>query len=118
MSTNHADLSDTSATGDPDYDGMSNQAEYAFGLDPCSGASCNPIKTPLDKGTGTFSYTRRAGSGYTCRVWTSSDLVTAWVEDAAALQHLDSTLGDFETVTLSASKPLAAPTLFMRVSAE
>jgi len=120
ISANYPGLSDKSAAGDPSHSGMSNQAKYAFGLDPSSGASCNPIKTPLNKSTGTFTYTRRVGTGYTYRVWTSTDLVSAWTEDAAAVQHVDSTAGDVETVTvtLSASTPLAAQKLFMRVSAE
>ena len=46
--------------GDNDGDGLSNFKEYAFGLNPTSGASCNPISQPLDKGTGMFKYTRRA----------------------------------------------------------
>ncbi|MCB1134222.1 MAG: autotransporter-associated beta strand repeat-containing protein, partial [Verrucomicrobiae bacterium] len=45
--------------GDLDNDGLTNFEEYAFGLVPNSGASVNPIAVPLDKGTGTFSYTRR-----------------------------------------------------------
>jgi len=120
ISTHYPGLSDKSAAGDPDGDGMSNKAEYAFGLDPSSGASCNPIKTPLDKTTGTFSYTRRVGTGYTYRVWTSTDLVSPWTEDTTAVQNVDSTAGDVETVTvtLSGFKPLAAQELFMRVSAE
>ena len=44
---------------DPDHDGMTNQQEYAFGLDPSSGSSANPIKEPLDKTTGRFTYSRR-----------------------------------------------------------
>jgi len=120
ISTNYPGLSDKTAAGDPDGDGMTNQAEYAFGLDPSSGSSCNPIVKALDKTTGTFSYTRRVGTGYTYRVWTSIDLVSPWTEDTAAVQHIDSTVVDIETVTvtLSASKPLAATKLFMRVTAE
>ncbi|MEI6604978.1 MAG: Ig-like domain repeat protein [Verrucomicrobiota bacterium] len=120
ISTNYPGLSDNSATGDPDGDGMSNKGEYAFGLDPSNGTSCNPIKTPLDKTSGTFTYTRRVGTGYTYRVWTSTELVTGWTEDTGATEVNVSTVGDVQSVTvkLSASTPLAASKLFMRVSAE
>lgn len=54
--------SDTTATGDPDHDGLTNQQEYAFGLIPNSGSSVNPIKSLLNKATGQFIYTRRKPS--------------------------------------------------------
>ena len=71
---------------DLDGDGVKNQAEYAFGLIPNSGASVNPITSPLNKTTGKFSYTRRAtpaSTGLTYTVWTSVDLVT-WTLDSTA----------------------------------
>ena len=117
-------FNDTDPTHDPDGDGMTNQQEYAFGLDPTKGASNNPVTVPLDKTTGTFSYTRRATPATTnlvYRVWTSTDLVSPWVEDVAADQHVDSTSAGVETVTVTLSelpKPLAATKLFMRVTAE
>ncbi|MCX6879087.1 MAG: carboxypeptidase-like regulatory domain-containing protein, partial [Verrucomicrobia bacterium] len=40
---------------DPDRDGMTNQEEFAFGLDPSLGTSVNPITAPLDRATGKFS---------------------------------------------------------------
>ena len=40
---------------DPDHDGLTNQQEYAFGLDPTSGASCNPITAAVDASTGKFT---------------------------------------------------------------
>jgi autotransporter-associated beta strand protein len=45
---------------DDDGDGLSNHKEYAFGLNPTSGASASPISQQLDKTTGMFKYTRRA----------------------------------------------------------
>lgn len=119
----YPDLSDKTPTGDPDGDGMSNHAEYAFGLDPSSGSSCSPIKTLLDKTTGTFIYTRRATPATTLlvyKVWTSEDLVSPWTEDVDATEIVTGLVGDVQTVevTLSAAKPLAASKLFMRVTAE
>ena len=55
-----AAFSDTDPTHDPDGDGLTNQQEYAFGLDPTTGASVNPITVQLNKASGLFSYTRRA----------------------------------------------------------
>ena len=67
-------LTDKTPTGDPDGDGLTNQQEFAFGLDPTTGASVNPC-TPL-RGT-QFSYTRRATSGLSYTVEYSTDL-TNW----------------------------------------
>jgi autotransporter-associated beta strand protein len=103
---------------DADGDGMSNLQEYAFGLSPVSGASVNPISDKLSKATGLFSYTRRATTGLTYTVSTSTDLVT-WTLDAAATQTVTSTALGIETVkvTLSAAVPLTATKIFVRVKA-
>jgi len=47
---------------DDDRDGMTNFAEYAFGLNPNSPMSVNPISAPLDSTTGLLKYTRRKPS--------------------------------------------------------
>ena len=65
------DLTDPAA--DLDGDGMTNQQEYAFGLNPTTGSSVSPV-TPL---IGTqFTYTRRAASGLIYTVEYSADLTT------------------------------------------
>ena len=70
---------------DNDNDGLSNQQEFAFGLSPISGSSVNPILVQLDKGAGTFTYQRRAGTGLTYKILTSTTLQAgSWTEDAAA----------------------------------
>jgi autotransporter-associated beta strand protein len=51
-------FTDTAATHDPDHDGLDNQTEYAFGLDPTQGTGTSPITAPA-KPAGTFTYTRR-----------------------------------------------------------
>ncbi len=114
---------DTSPTGDPDNDGLLNQDEYAFGLDPTSGASVSPITLGLNKTAGTFTYTRRddALTALTYKVWTSVDLAV-WTEDTGATQN-DSAGPNGQgvepvVVKLSASAPLTAPKLFVRVAAE
>jgi hypothetical protein len=108
-------------TGDPDRDGQDNASEYAFGLNPSSGSSLNPIAVPLNKATGKFSYTRRTQSltGLTYKVFTSTTLAT-WVQDTGATVNVSGPVADVETVeiTLSAAAPLAAPRLFIRVVAE
>jgi autotransporter-associated beta strand protein len=107
-------------TADPDHDGLTNQQEFAFGLIPNSGASVNPILVPLNKATGTFSYQRRASSGLTYKILTSTDLLT-WPEDSGANQSAGAVDGNGNqtvTVTLSGTTPLTAPKLFIRVSAE
>ena len=114
-----ADVSNPAA--DNDGDGLTNQQEYAFGLNPTLGSSVNPITVPLNKTTGMFTYTRRATpltTGLTYTVQTSTDLV-AWPTDATATQTVTGTVGDVQTVdvTLSGAIPLTAPSIFVRVKA-
>ena len=49
-------------TGDDDRDGLPNNDEYAFGLDPTSGDSNSPFLTTPTPTSGMFSYTRRDSS--------------------------------------------------------
>jgi len=107
---------------DDDNDGLSNGQEYAFGLLPNSGASVNPIAVPLDKSTGTFSYTRRdaALAPLNYSVWYSTDLAV-WTEDSGATEGVPVLNGNVETVpvTLSAlpGNPLPGK-LFIQVRAD
>ena len=105
------DLAPGSETDDADNDGLTNEEEYAFGLIPNSGASVNPIAVPLDKTTGTFSYTRRDSSltGLTYSVWFSENL-TNWTEDTGALEGAAVLNGEVETVPVTLS-PLAGDPL-------
>ncbi|MDB4541358.1 hypothetical protein N9192_00515 [Akkermansiaceae bacterium] len=110
----------TSGIDDYDGDGRSNFYEYSFGLDPLSASSFEPITVPLDKGTGTFSYTRRTQSlsGLSYQVFTSTSLITgSWAIDTQATVEVSSLANGIETVTvtLSAPAPLTAPKLFVRV---
>lgn len=106
-------------TEDDDSDGMNNQAEYAFGLNPKRG-SASPVTQPPSKVTGQLSYTRRKPSltKLTYKVWTSANLGT-WIEDFAAVQA-PTDVGDNQNVvvTLSGPKPLTAAKLFVRITAE
>ena len=105
-------------SADADHDGMSNFQEYAFGLNPESGKSVNPISVPFNKATGTFSYTRTANTGLTYTVWHSADLET-WTSTGATQGTAVDDGGGVETVpvTLDASL-LTAPKLFVRVQAQ
>lgn len=53
---------DTSPNGDPDGDGLTNFAEYAFGLRPDSGASSQAVTTFPNRATGLLGYRRRNSS--------------------------------------------------------
>jgi hypothetical protein len=90
---------------DDDNDGLSNLEEYAFGLLPDSGASVNPIAVPLDKATGSFSYTRRDATltPLSYSVWFSTDL-SAWTEDTNAIEDVPVLNGQVETVPVTLSE--------------
>ncbi len=104
---------------DDDNDGLTNHEEYAFGTDPTGGSSVNPIAVPLDKSTGTFSYTRRqqALTGLSYSVWYSTDLAV-WSEDTGAIQGTPTLNGEVETVPVTISPALLTnPKLFIQVRA-
>ncbi|MEI6605157.1 MAG: DUF2341 domain-containing protein, partial [Verrucomicrobiota bacterium] len=107
---------DVSLTGDPDHDGMSNFAEFAFGLDPASGASSNPIRGPFDKTTGTFTYTRNS-TGLTYSVWTSSDM-QIWTEDKGATQTAGTQVGLITPIAVRLSTIPSSDRFFVRVQAQ
>ena len=112
-----ADVSNPAA--DYDGDGMTNFQEYAFGLNPTSGVSCNPITQLPDPLTGVFKYTRRATpatTGVTYTVLTSSNLVS-WVPDAGSVPESFTTDGNVETVTFTLSNTPMFGKLFVRVEA-
>jgi hypothetical protein len=123
--TSISGFTDTDPTHDPDGDGMTNQQEFAFGLDPTKGSSNNPIVVPLDKTAGTFSYTRldpltasTGPTGLTYKIYTSPDLQT-WTLDAGATQDASPLDYDVQIVQVTLSGlPLTAPKLFVRVAAE
>lgn len=112
-----ADLADPQA--DLDGDGMTNDDERIFGLDPTSGIAPNPITVPLSATAGTFTYTRRddALTGKQFTVWTSGDL-NSWTEDESAVQTAATPVDGIETVTVTLSPGLTSATkLFVRVVA-
>lgn len=113
-------LSDGSENEDLDNDGLTNFQEYAFGLAADSGSSVDPIIVPLDKTTGTFSYTRRLQSltGLSYTVWTSTDLVN-WTQDIGAVQDAAISSEDIETVDVTLTQSLLTnPALFIQVRAQ
>jgi autotransporter-associated beta strand protein len=110
---------DTTATGDPDGDGLTNEEEYAFGLNPTLGSSANPIVAPLDPVTGNFQYTRRATpatTGLTYTVLTSTTLA-GWTAGGATETGF-TTSGNIQTVTVNVTAPPVGGKLFVRVEAE
>ena len=113
---------DLSPTGEPDGDGMTNQQEYAFGLDPTSGSSVNPISQQLDKTSGAFKYTRRKTSGLTYSYESSTTLSDPWAvfESVPPLPDPVSISDTVEeiTVTVPAALINANSTLFLRVKAQ
>jgi fibronectin-binding autotransporter adhesin len=106
---------------DDDGDGLTNFQEYAFGLDPKSGSSVNPITQPLDKTAGVFKYTRRAtpattGVSYTYE--SSTTLSGAWDPVTPALTPTTNGGSPVEEITVTLpGTPLTAPKFFIRVKA-
>jgi len=112
-----APFTDTAPGSDPDRDGLSNREEHAFGLNPTSPSSANPVVLPLDQKTGRFRYTRRATSGLGYKVFTSTSL-QSWEHDAGATEVLVTTRGKVETVTVQLSATPTNGRLFVRVHAQ
>jgi len=108
-------LTDKTPTGDPDGDGMTNFQEFAFGLDPTTGASCNPV-TPLIGNQ--FTYTRDVDSGLNYAVEFSTDLA-GWAM-AASTDDGGSTpdANGVQIVTVTVGNPPVNGKLFVRVRAE
>ena len=106
---------------DPDGDGMTNFQEFAFGLNPNSGASVNPVTVPPHKDTGKFRYTRGATTGLTYTVWTSTNLAN-WDGPAAVTEEVvvppDANQVETVEVTLTGYSPPPGGNLFVRVKAQ
>ncbi|MDP0491873.1 MAG: autotransporter-associated beta strand repeat-containing protein [Verrucomicrobiota bacterium JB023] len=114
-------VGDATPTGDPDGDGLTNEAEYAFGLDPGSALSRSAFSSPIDPTSGSVSYTRRDPSltGLSYLVQTSPDLLT-WTTDSGAIQAVTSTEGDNQTVTITLSSEVTGGSdpLFIQLLAQ
>jgi len=97
---------------------LPNADEYAFGLNPTSGASVTPITTPLSA-TGQFTYTRRDPTltGLTYTIETSTDMAT-WTPDPGATQTVAGTAGDVQTVDVTVTAAPVNGKLFVRAVAE
>ena len=109
--------------GDPaadlDGDGLKNDLEYAFGLDPTKGDSVNPISIPLDKASGLVKYTRRKQSlaNLTYTYESSTTLAGTWLSFVADSETSNN--GDpVEEITVEVPDSLLThPALFIRVKA-
>ncbi|MCX6873316.1 MAG: immunoglobulin domain-containing protein [Verrucomicrobia bacterium] len=113
---------DKTPTGDPDGDGMNNQQEFAFGLDPRFGSSVNPLTQQLNQATGTFKYTRTKASGLSYVYQYSTTLSEPWdaFESETPLPDSVSISDTVEEVTVTVPAALlnANSRLFVRVAAQ
>lgn len=103
---------------DDDGDGVNNFQEFAFGLDPTSGASSNPIIDTADLANGFFTYTRRAGSGLTYTVWASQDLLDWGVEPVVVNEEVGEPVDGVESVIVELISPPTEASFFIRVKAD
>jgi hypothetical protein len=110
----------TDPNSDYDGDGLSNDYERVWGLNPTNSASKNPFTISSSLATGSFSYTRRdsALTGLNYTVWTSTNLVN-WVQDTGAIQTPGAAVGGVQTVAVTVSPALLAqkPCLYIRMLA-
>jgi hypothetical protein len=107
----------TNPNSDLDGDGLSNDYERIWGLNPTSALSRNPFRFNASLKSGTFSYTRRtpALTGLNYSVWTSTDLLN-WTQDTGAIQNPGIAVNQVETVAVTLSPGLVAgPRLFIRM---
>jgi hypothetical protein len=101
-----------------DGDGLTNFEEFAFGLDPTSGTSVNPI-TNTSARVSQFTYTRNANSGLTYTIWTSVNLIE-WDEAEASVQEpgeADEFTG-VQSVLVEVNPMPDGTNVFVRVKAE
>lgn len=105
---------------DLDGDGMSNEHERIWGLDPTSNLSRNPLLSISGLKSGSFSYTRRnrALTGLNYSVWTSTNLKD-WTEDTGAEQTpgVSGSNGAETVETVLSPELLQNPNLFLRMRA-
>lgn len=113
----------TADSEDFDRDGITNGAEWAFGLNPTKGSSVSPI-TPVDKLNGNFTYTRRNPTltNLTFRYeWSTTLAVGSWIGVVPAFADAVVPNGNNQTVTVdliaAPGDPLSNSTLFVRVVA-
>lgn len=107
--------------GDADGDGLTNDEERLWGLDPTDPDSTNPVSVPFDA-TGSLTYTRRDESltGATYSVWYSTTLQPgSWLEDTNATQNAGSPdANGVESVDVTIDPALLLNTeLFVRIAA-
>jgi hypothetical protein len=102
---------------DDDGDGMTNFQEFAFGLDPTSGASANPITDVSELKDGIFSYTRLVNSGLTYTVLLSEDLQD-WNEPDQVTENTESVEDGVETVLVEIFPVPSGDKVFIRVMAD
>lgn len=112
-----ADLSDPDA--DWDSDGLSNEEERIWGLDPARASSRQVLVAQLNPGTNSFIYVRRNPAlhelNYT--IWTSTDLQT-WTQDMAASQSVAESVNGAQNVTVTVSHTPVGGRLFVQVRAK
>ena len=118
--SNYPGVDMSNPNADLDGDGMTNDEERIWGLNPTASASSNPVTaTTTLKTNGNLTYTRRTNtlSGLSFTVWTSPDLVT-WTQDTGATQTVASTVANVQTITVKISAALYAQSKrFVRVQA-
>ena len=110
------------STGDDDGDGLPNFEEYAFGLNPTSASSVNPITSQLNKSNGEFKYTRRNTTVFTTNVNYSYEYSTtlsgAWNPLTVATTPTTDSGNPTEVITVTVDPSLLTnPRLFVRVKA-
>ena len=106
------------ASDDYDNDGMSNNEERIWGLDPTDARSNSPYAKTLDE-AGTFQYTRRnpALSDLDYAIWSSTDLVEWSLDQNATQQAISAANAEVETIAVTLDRHLGGDAVFIQVRA-
>ncbi len=110
----------TTATADPDGDGLSNLLEYASNLNPLVGNSPSPVGVESNSNTLDFTYRRNLNAldlVYSIQDSTSLADPSSWARVTPLSETTMSDDGSTRVIRASVAKPAVQPSYFLRLKA-